>query len=111
MPVPHCASATLCQCHTNVEDLKLTGERTVMRRIVETGLKKPPAPHALAVASNGTLYSVHVRSARALSDFMESASPLIHEIDLNPIMVLPKEQGCVIVDALIAPTQTKEERE
>ncbi len=31
-----------------------------MRRIVETGLKKPPAPHAWAIASNDTLYSVHV---------------------------------------------------
>lgn len=31
-----------------------------MRRIIETGLKKPPAPHSWAIASNGTLYSVHV---------------------------------------------------
>ncbi len=31
-----------------------------MRRIIETGLKKPAAPHAWAIASNGTLYSVHV---------------------------------------------------
>ncbi len=31
-----------------------------MRRIVETGLKKPSAPHAWAMISNGTLHSVHV---------------------------------------------------
>lgn len=31
-----------------------------MNRIIETGLKKPAAPHAWAIASNGTLYSVHV---------------------------------------------------
>ncbi len=31
-----------------------------MRRIIETGLKKPPAPHAWAIASNRTLHSVHV---------------------------------------------------
>ena len=31
-----------------------------MRRNIETGLKKPIAPHAWAIASNGTLYSVHV---------------------------------------------------
>ncbi len=31
-----------------------------MRRTIETGLKKPVAPHAWAIASNGTLYSVHV---------------------------------------------------
>lgn len=31
-----------------------------MRRIIETSFKKPPAPHAWAIASNGTLHSVHV---------------------------------------------------
>ncbi len=31
-----------------------------MRRTIETGLQKPAAPHAWAIASNGTLYSVHV---------------------------------------------------
>ena len=31
-----------------------------MRRTIETGLIKPPAPHAWAIVSNGTLYSVHV---------------------------------------------------
>jgi enamine deaminase RidA (YjgF/YER057c/UK114 family) len=31
-----------------------------MRRTIETGLNKPPAPHAWAIASNDTLYSVHV---------------------------------------------------
>lgn len=31
-----------------------------MRRIIETGLKMPPAPHAWAVELNGTIYSVHV---------------------------------------------------
>ena len=29
-------------------------------RVVETELKKPPAPHAWAIAANNTLYSVHV---------------------------------------------------
>lgn len=31
-----------------------------MRRTVETDFKKPPAPHAWAIASNGWLQSVHV---------------------------------------------------
>ncbi len=31
-----------------------------MRRIIATGLKKPPAPHAWAIELNGTLYSVNV---------------------------------------------------
>jgi 2-iminobutanoate/2-iminopropanoate deaminase len=32
----------------------------VTRRIIETGLQKPPAPHSWAIASNGILQSVHV---------------------------------------------------
>jgi len=31
-----------------------------MRTIVDTGLKKPPAPHAWAIAANNIIYSVHV---------------------------------------------------
>lgn len=31
-----------------------------MHRIIETGLKKPKAPHEWAIEANGTLYSVHV---------------------------------------------------
>ena len=31
-----------------------------MRRIVETGLTKPAAPHEWAIAAGNTLYSVHV---------------------------------------------------
>jgi 2-iminobutanoate/2-iminopropanoate deaminase len=31
-----------------------------MRRIIETGLVKPQAPHEWAISSNGILYSVHV---------------------------------------------------
>jgi len=31
-----------------------------MHREIETDLEKPEAPHAWAIASNGTLYSVHV---------------------------------------------------
>jgi len=32
----------------------------VMHSAIRTGLTKPDAPHSWAVASNGTLYSVHV---------------------------------------------------
>ena len=31
-----------------------------MHSVIETDLKKPDAPHSWAVASSGTLYSVHV---------------------------------------------------
>jgi acyl-CoA synthetase (NDP forming) len=36
-----------------------------------------------------------------LADFARTHAELIAEIDLNPIKVLPKGQGCVVVDALI----------
>lgn len=44
----------------------------------------------------------------ALSDLIEAAGPAIHEIDLNPIKVMPEGQGCVVVDALIVPAQQGE---
>ncbi len=31
-----------------------------MQKVIETDLTKPIAPHSWAIASNGTLYSVHV---------------------------------------------------
>ena len=31
-----------------------------MPRIIETGLRKPPAPHAWAVEAHGIVHSVHV---------------------------------------------------
>ena len=31
-----------------------------MQNVIETGLTKPVAPHSWAIASHGTLYSVHV---------------------------------------------------
>jgi succinyl-CoA synthetase beta subunit len=39
----------------------------------------------------------------ALADLAYADRALIAEIDLNPIMVLPQGEGCVVVDALIAP--------
>jgi acyl-CoA synthetase (NDP forming) len=44
----------------------------------------------------------------ALSDLIASAGAAIQEIDLNPIKLLPEGQGCIIVDALIVPTQTED---
>jgi len=40
----------------------------------------------------------------ALADLAYADRALIGEIDLNPIKVLPQGQGCVVVDALIAPS-------
>jgi acetate---CoA ligase (ADP-forming) len=42
----------------------------------------------------------------ALADLAYADRALIGEIDLNPIKVLPQGQGCVVIDALIAPLTT-----
>ncbi len=39
-----------------------------------------------------------------LGDFAWAARDEIDEIDLNPIIVLPEGEGCLIVDALIVPS-------
>jgi acyl-CoA synthetase (NDP forming) len=43
------------------------------------------------------------RCLEALADFAWADRAAIAEIDLNPIEVLPRGQGCVVVDALIVP--------
>ena len=53
----------------------------------------------------------HFAHAGSNADFMQNAGPVVGEIDLNPIMVLPEGQGCVIVDALIATAQIGEEKQ
>jgi acyl-CoA synthetase (NDP forming) len=46
------------------------------------------------------------RTLEALADYAWADRNAIEEIDLNPIKVLPRGQGCVVVDALILPRQT-----
>jgi acyl-CoA synthetase (NDP forming) len=43
------------------------------------------------------------RCLYALADLAYADRALIAEIDLNPIKALPQGQGCVVLDALIAP--------
>ena len=43
------------------------------------------------------------RCLEALADYAWADRAAIAEIDLNPIKVLPRGQGCVVVDALIVP--------
>jgi succinyl-CoA synthetase beta subunit len=43
----------------------------------------------------------------ALGDFASHNADQLAEIDLNPIKVLPKGRGCVVVDALIVTRQPK----
>ena len=45
------------------------------------------------------------RCLEALADYAWADRAAIAEIDLNPIKVLPRGQGCVVVDALIVPHQ------
>jgi hypothetical protein len=47
------------------------------------------------------------RCLYALADFAQHNAAHIAEIDLNPIKVLPKGRGCVVVDALIVTQQDK----
>jgi hypothetical protein len=44
-----------------------------------------------------------VRCLEALADYAWADRAAIAEIDLNPIKVLPRGRGCVVVDALIVP--------
>lgn len=41
----------------------------------------------------------------ALGDFAWAERDSIAEIDLNPVMALPRGQGCIVVDALIVPRE------
>jgi hypothetical protein len=43
------------------------------------------------------------RCLEALADYAWADRAAIAEIDLNPIKVLPRGRGCVVVDALIVP--------
>ena len=44
------------------------------------------------------------RCLYALADYAWADRNAVAEIDLNPIKVLPRGQGCVVVDALILPS-------
>jgi acyl-CoA synthetase (NDP forming) len=46
------------------------------------------------------------RTLEALADYAWADRNAIEEIDLNPIKVLPRGRGCVVVDALILPRHT-----
>jgi len=48
------------------------------------------------------------RCLEALADYAWADRAAIAELDVNPIKVLPRGRGCVVVDALIVPRQTQE---
>jgi hypothetical protein len=43
------------------------------------------------------------RTLEAIADLAWAERESIDEIDVNPILVRPSGQGCVVVDALIVP--------
>jgi acetyltransferase len=43
------------------------------------------------------------RCLETLADYAWADRALIAELDVNPIKVLPRGKGCVVVDALIVP--------
>jgi hypothetical protein len=47
------------------------------------------------------------RCLEALGDYAWADRAAIAEVDLNPIKVLPRGQGCVVVDALIVPRASR----
>ncbi len=49
------------------------------------------------------------RCLEALADYAWADRAAVAELDLNPIKVLPRGQGCVVVDALIVPRARAEE--
>jgi acyl-CoA synthetase (NDP forming) len=47
------------------------------------------------------------RCLEALADYVWADRAVVAELDLNPIKVLPRGKGCVVVDALIVPRATR----
>jgi acyl-CoA synthetase (NDP forming) len=72
----------------------------------EAMVAEVPAAASLLAGFRGRppadLDSLH-RCLEALGDYAWADRAAIAEIDLNPIKVLPRDQGCVVVDALIVP--------
>ena len=44
-----------------------------------------------------------IAALRGLSDFAAAHEPWIEGIDINPLIVHPKGEGCTVADALIVP--------
>ncbi len=71
-----------------------------MRRIIETGLKKPPAPHAWAIVSKGTLYSVHV-PIRPDGSIEDGDATRQTEVTLADLQATLKAAGADLEDVIL----------
>lgn len=71
-----------------------------MRRIIETGLTKPSAPHAWAIASNGVLHSVHV-PIRPDGSIEDGDAAQQAEVTLADLLATLKAAGAGIEDVTL----------
>ena len=71
-----------------------------MRRIIETGLTKPAAPHEWAIASNDTLYSVHV-PIRPDGSIENGTAEHQAEVALSDLQDTVKAAGASLEDVLL----------
>ena len=71
-----------------------------MRRIIETGLIKPAAPHAWAIASNDTLYSVHV-PIRPDGSIENGEADQQTEVTLTDLQATLKAAGATLKDVVL----------
>ena len=71
-----------------------------MNRAIETSFKKPPAPHAWAVASNGTLHSVHV-PIRPDGTIEDGDATLQTEVTLTDLKATLNAAGAEFLDVIL----------
>lgn len=71
-----------------------------MRRIIETGLTKPAAPHEWAVANDDILYSVHV-PIRPDGSIENGDAQLQTEVTLTDLQLTLEAAGATLRDVLL----------
>ena len=71
-----------------------------MRRIIETGLIKPAAPHEWAVADGDTLYSVHV-PIRPDGSIENGDAQRQTEVTLTDLQLTLEASGATVRDVLL----------
>lgn len=71
-----------------------------MRRTIETGLTKPDAPHAWAIAANNTLYSVHV-PIRPDGSIENGSATQQTEVTLSDLQVTLEAAGATLEDVVL----------
>ena len=78
---------------------------------VETMVAEVPAATTLLAGFRGRppadVDALH-RCLEALADYAWADRAAVAELDVNPIKVLPRGRGCVVVDALIVPRRAEE---